>query len=234
MLLVGISKGGFGGGLGMLAVPMMSLTMPPFQAAAILLPLLCLADVIGLWAYRRKWDARNLKFMMPGAVIGIVIGALLVGVLDEHVVRLVIGFIALAFAANWFLGKHGAEPTRPNLWKGSLWAAVSGFTSFLAHAGGPPASIYLLPQRMDKTIFVGTTIVFFAAVNYVKIVPYALLGQFPAGNLLTSLVLGPVAAGGMALGLWLHDKVGVALFYRICYGFLAIVGLKLIVDGLGL
>ncbi|MCH8197312.1 MAG: sulfite exporter TauE/SafE family protein, partial [Proteobacteria bacterium] len=108
---------------------------------------------------------------------------------------------------------------------------VSGFTSFLAHAGGPPVNVYLLPQRMDMTLFVGTKVVFFIIVNFVKLIPYAWLGQLHAGNLATSLVLIPLAPVGVGLGLWLHRRIDNELFYRICYVILFLVGIRLLYDG---
>ena len=131
-----------------------------------------------------------------------------------------------------FGGRGRGVARRPSAWLGALCGALSGFTSTLAHAGSPPAQIYLLPLRLDKTVFVATSVIFFASVNVAKLVPYALLGQFGPTNLGTALVLMPLAALGMALGLWLHHRIDPALFYRLCYGCVALTGLKLIYDGL--
>jgi len=237
VILVGISKAGFGGGLGALAVPMMALSMPGFQAAAILLPILCAMDLIGCWAYRRDWHRRNLGTMVPGAAIGIGIGTLSVGLLDAEAIDLIIGLIAVVFSLRFFLDsitRTMRAATQPRWLAGSFWAAVSGFTSFLAHAGSPPANVYLLPQRMTIRNYVGTTVVFFAAVNYLKLVPYGWLGQFSANNIGTSLVLMPAVPTGMWLGLKLRDRIAPDLFYKICYGFLLVLGAKLTGDGVGL
>ena len=238
MLLVGISKGGFGGGLGMLGVPLMSLLIDPITAAAIMLPVLCVMDLFGLWAYRRVWDARNLVVLAPAALIGILAGSLTFRHLDVDLLRLLIGLLAVGFAAHHYRGvwrrrRGGAAPRarRASLPLGLLAGSASGFTSFVAHAGGPPLSVYLLGQRLDKTVFVGTTVVFFTLVNYVKLVPYALLGQLHAGNLLTALVLLPLAPAGIYLGIWLHRRVSEERFYGVVYLFLALTGLKLIYDG---
>jgi len=235
VLIAGISKGGFGGGLGVLAVPMMALTTSPLTAAAIMLPILCLMDLFGVWAYRRRWDAVNMRIMVPGALVGIAVGAATFRFLDASVIRLIIGCIAVGFALNYWLGAlRGIEkrPRGPDRLRGSFWSAVAGFTSFVAHAGGPPMSVYLLPQRLDRTVFVATTVLFFIVVNYVKLVPYAWLDQFATQNLMTSLVLAPLAPTGIWLGLWLHRRVSERLFYRACYGFLLMAGVKQLWDGL--
>ena len=235
VILVGISKGGFGGGIGSVAVPILSLVMPPLQAAGIMLPILCFMDLFGLWAYRKHWDRRQMRFLAPSMLAGLAVGAALAGLVSDRAIRLIVGSIAILFAADfWFSQRHNHPPARTNVLKGSIWATISGFTSFISLAGGPPLQMYLLPLRMDKTVFVGTTVVFFAISNIAKIPPYAWLGQLAPVNLTTSLILLPIAAGGMILGIWMHDKVNPALFYNVCYLFLAAAGVKLLYDGTGL
>lgn len=233
VLVSAVSKGGFGGGLGILTVPAMSLLVAPQQAAAIMLPLLCFMDLFGLWAYWGQWSGPNMRIMLPGALAGIAIGALTFRYLDVAAIKLLIGLIAVGFTLDhWFRGRKASfAPKRASISRGRFWAAVSGYTSFVAHAGGPPASVYLLPQRLDKTAFVATTVIFFAVVNYVKLVPYAWLGQFERGNLSTSLVLLPLAPLGMWLGIWLHKRVPATLFYRVCYALVFVTGLRLVYDG---
>ena len=232
LLIVGISKSGFGGGLGVVAVPMMSIFMPPAQAAALLLPILCVMDLFAVWHYRRMWDARNLRILLPAAMVGLLVGALTFRYLSEDHVRVLIGVIAVTFAANFFRPSHRITRTEANVVRGSFWGLISGFTSFGVHAGGPPASVYLLPQRLDKSVFVGTTVVFFTIVNFVKLVPYGLLGQLNGDNLLTSLLFSPLAPLGIWLGVVLHKRLNEQLFYTICYAFLFLTGLKLLYDGL--
>lgn len=229
---IGISKGGFGGGLGSLAVPLMALAVPVPQAAAIMLPLLMVMDVIGLWAYRTRWDRENMRIIMPGACLGLYFGYLAFRLLPEAFIRLMIGAIALGFAAQHFR-RHGrpATPSGRSWLKGSFWSAVAGLVSFVANAGGPPLAVYLLPQRLDKTLYVGTTVIFFAVVNALKVLPFWWLGQFTAENLLTAAVLLPLAPLGMWLGIWLHDKVSEAAFYRWVYALMFLTGLKLAWDG---
>ncbi|OUS09666.1 hypothetical protein A9Q90_02720 [Gammaproteobacteria bacterium 54_18_T64] len=231
VLIFAMVKGGFGGGIAIIAVPLMSLAVPPVQAAAILLPLLIVMDGVAVWSFRGQWSKKNIEYTLPGAVLGVIVGALTFSYLSEAAIRLLIGFMCVAFCLNYWLRPGLKVKTEATPVAGSFWGAIAGFTSFGIHAGGPPMSIYLLPQRMDKTLLMGTFAVFFAAVNLVKLVPYTWLGQFDTTNLLTSAVLIPLAPIGVRLGYYLLHKVSEVLVYRICYFFLIIIGLKLLYDG---
>ncbi|MGH8714282.1 MAG: sulfite exporter TauE/SafE family protein [Casimicrobiaceae bacterium] len=233
ILLTGIFKGGLGGGPGGIAVALMSMFIPPADAAGIVLPILCAMDVFGLLAYRGRWSPHHVRVLIPGALLGIVLGSLAFGVVPVEWVRLLIGVIAVAFALNrWFdiAQRLGARPGKPGRITGFVSGAVSGLTSTMAHAGGPPLLVYLLPQRMDKTIFVGTSVVFFAIVNYVKLVPYSLLGQLSPANLGLSLLFAPLAPLGIWLGLHLERRIPEKPFYRLSYAILFATGGKLIYD----
>jgi uncharacterized protein len=235
VLIAGVSKGGFGAGLGLLAVPMMALVLPPLQVAAIMLPILCLMDLVGIWAYWRKWEGRVLFRLTLAATIGIVCGVLTFHLLAPWSIRLLIGVIALGFAANYWIRRlvsDGTPQRRPGPASGWLWGSVSGFTSFTAHAGGPPVNVYLLPLGLPKTQYQATTVALFLLVNYVKLVPYTALGLFTEVNLATSAALFPVAVAGILAGIWLHNRVPTGLFYSACYLFLAMTGVKLVYDGL--
>jgi uncharacterized protein len=211
----------------------MALAVSPAVAAGILLPLLMLMDAIGVWAYRRAFDRRIIQAMLPGALAGIAVASLAFHYLDDDLIRVLLGLIATGFAADYFLRSKGDAPARPHEpRRAAFWGSLAGFTSTVAHSGGPPANIYLLPLKLDKTIFVGSMIVLFTLINAAKVVPYMLLGLFSPTNLWASLVLAPVAALGMLAGIWLHDKVNQVLFYRLCYVFVLLTGLKLIHDGL--
>jgi uncharacterized membrane protein YfcA len=225
ILIVGISKSGFGGGLGVLAVPLMSLIIAPQQAAAILLPLLIVMDWFTIWHYRKNWDKRNLIILLPAAIFGIVLGSLFFKYLTEAHIRIMVGTLAVLFVGNYFIKRQAVKQHAADVPRGLLWGSVAGFTSFGVHAGGPPINIYLLPQQLDKSIFVGTTVLFFTIVNLVKVVPYMLLGQFSTGNLLTSLLLAPLAPIGVWLGVKLHNKVNEKVFYNLCYVFLLVTGI---------
>jgi len=232
VLIVGLSKGGFAGGLGILGVPLMALTVSPLQAAGIMLPILCAMDLIGIWAYRRSFDRTNLLILLPGAAFGIFLGWLTADYADEAFVLILVGGIAVAFALDRWIGRRENQSPRPrNRTKGSLWGAVGGFTSFVAHAGGPPFQVYMLPQKLDKRLYVGTSVFFFWLVNLMKLPPYAALGQLKFGNLETALVLLPLAPIGMLLGIRLLHIIPEKPFYRIAYVLVFLVGCKLLWDG---
>ncbi|MGH8601289.1 MAG: sulfite exporter TauE/SafE family protein [Gammaproteobacteria bacterium] len=231
VLLTGISKGGFGGALGGIAVPLLALQMPPTQAAAIMLPILCMADITGLRRFRGQWDLHNLKIMLPGALAGVLIGTLTFGFLSERLIGLLLGGIAMGFFfLNVLSARSSIAPAAPAIGKGALYSGVAGFTSFVAHAGGPPVMMYLLPQQMDKVRYVATINVFFLLTNAVKLVPYSLLGQFTATNLGASLALAPIVILGVWLGIWLQSRVSQSWFYRIAWLGLLATGVQLVVQ----
>ena len=235
VIIYGISKGGFGGGLGVLAVPLMTLVVSPVQAAAIMLPVLCFMDLFGLWAFKGKWDPVNLKTLIPGALIGLLLGTLLFKYMNGGMIKLILGVVSILFTLDYWTKqwrKLEQLSRKPSYLWGTIAGVVGGFTSFIAHSGAPPVSMYLLPQKMNRTIFVATTILFFTVMNYVKLVPYAWLGLLQTDNLATGLLLLPTAAVGVLSGVWLHNRVSDKVFYHLCYGLLFFIGGKLIYDGL--
>lgn len=232
VIIVGISKGGLGGGLGMLGVPIMALVMSPLQAAAIMLPILCVMDLMALKAYWKGWSKLHLFRLLPAAILGILLGTLSFQYFNDDLIRVLIGLIAVGFTLNhWFKPVRFIQ-RKPGLFSGLFWGGTAGFTSFVAHAGGPPINVYLLPQQLDKSLYQATTVFFFLVVNYVKLIPYAFLGQFNTDNLNISLFMLPVAALGVWLGIIIHHKIPDQLFFRIAYILLFLTGLKLIYDGL--
>ncbi len=235
VLIFGIAKGGFGGSLGVLGVPIMSLVMSPVQAAAILLPILCLMDLLGLAAYRGKWVMADVRVLVPSALVGITIGAVLYGILTVGHVKLIVGVTALLFSLHyWFFDRHRRLDERADAsYAGAVASGMgAGFTSFVAHAGGPPLNMYMLRRNLDRTAYVATTVIFFTAVNYAKLIPYGWLGQLSTDNLVASLVLAPLAPIGIAIGYWLHRRVSDRFFFRFAYALLFLVSLKLISDGI--
>jgi uncharacterized protein len=233
VILTGISKTGFPGLFAGMSVPVLSLVISPVQAAAIMLPLLCVIDLWGLSAYRGIWDKQNLKISIVGATIGIAIGGLMFGVLSDEAVKLLTGGIAVVFGLNNLFGwaRRPRPPTQASWKKGVPWMALSGFTSTIAHAGGPPAFVYLIPQRMERAIYVGTTVWVFSYVNFAKLVPYGLLGQLQGANLWTALALTPLVPLGVWLGKTLQSRVkNDVIFYKICYWAMLIIGVKLLWD----
>lgn len=235
VVMFGIAKGGFGAGLGVLAVPMMAMVISPVQAAAILLPILCVMDLFGLWAYRGKWVLPELRIMLPASLVGIATGTLLFELMSPARLRLLLGIVAITFTLHHWLRailRRSGQQRLFGPFVGIAASALAGFTSFIAHAGGPPVTMYLLRRGIDRTRFQATTVVFFAVVNYVKLVPYAWLGQFDTSNLATSVILAPLAPLGIGAGVWLHKRVTDRLFFRLAYAMLFVVGLKLIYDGI--
>ncbi len=234
VMMFGISKGGFGGGLGAIAVPLMALVVSPVQAAAILLPILCLMDVVAVWIYRRRWVWPELRILVPASLLGISVGTMMFEYMSPAIIRLMLGVVAISFTLNhWFHLTTRGNQERPALPPvvAAIAGATAGFTSFIAHAGGPPLNMYLLRRKLDRTAFVGTTVGFFAIVNYVKLVPYTWLDQLDISNLSTSLVLSPFAPIGVGLGVWLHRRVSDRIFFQFVYTLLFIVGLRLLYDG---
>jgi uncharacterized membrane protein YfcA len=231
VIFLGLSKGGFSG-IGMVSTPLLALVLPPLEAAAILLPIILLQDVMACWVYRRVWDPWNLKVMVPGAAVGVGTAWLLAAFVSEGTVRLVVGLIALGFVAHGFITRHRPAPTlRPHAAHGTFWGALSGFASTLIQIGAPPYYAFVLPQRLQKMIYVGTTCWFFCIVNTMKVAPYFGLGQFSTAGLSTSAVLIPLAIASNFLGIWLVRITPEEIFYRITYGLVFLLGVELTRQG---
>src|SRR4051812_22049615 len=202
VLLLGLGKGGFAG-VGMISTPLLALVLPPLQAAAILLPILIVQDAISIWVYRREWSAWNLKVLLIGSVFGVGIAWWMASFVSDSAVRIAVGLIGIAFVLYTWFGRVPAEPRRPSVASGVFWGGMSGFTSTIAQAGAPPFQVHMLPQKLDKMTFVGTNAIFFALVNWMKVVPYFALGQFSTATLITSAALLPLAIVANFLGIWL-------------------------------
>ncbi|TLF53713.1 sulfite exporter TauE/SafE family protein [Halomonas urmiana] len=229
--LTGVSKGGFAGGFGTLSVPLMALAIGPVEAAGLLLPLLLVMDAFTVKAWWGYHDRTEVRRVLPGLAIGVIVGTLLIGRLDEDGVRLLLGVISLLFAAYMLLKPSAGRPLS------TRWAlpagAGCGFTSFLAHAGAPPLNLYLVPRRLSKQAFIATSAILFAAVNLMKLPPYLWLGEINLTSAGASLMLVPVAWAGVRSGLWLQHRVSERLFYRLVILAMAIVGVQLLVRALG-
>ena len=231
VFVVGLSKGGLGGAFALLGVPILSLVMPPVQAAALLLPLLLIMDGVGLWTWCGAYHRATLVAMLPAAAAGIAIGGLTAAMTSEALVRLIVGIVALAFVARSLLPKrHDTPPssTRRSAW---FWGALAGFTSFVAHAGGPPYQVHTLPLRLDPKVYTGTAVIFFAVVNVVKVVPYALLGQLDGRTLASAAVLLPLAAASVVIGATTVRRMRSEFFYPFMLTTVALVGVRLVFDG---
>jgi uncharacterized membrane protein YfcA len=228
VVLLGISKGGFLG-LGVMSVPLMSLFVPPLQAAAILLPTMLAQDVLTVWTYRREWSAWNLKIMLPSMAVGIAIAALFAASLSAAHVRLAIGLIAGAFVLRHWLGARFERlAPRPSPLTAILFGTIGGFTTMLANAGGPAWQMHLLPQRLDKFTYVGTFAMLFAASDVLKIPAYGALGQLTLENLAIGVLLLPVAVASNYAGIWMVRKTPAEMFFRIAYFLMFAISVELI------
>jgi uncharacterized membrane protein YfcA len=229
--LSGISKGGLGGGAGGVAAPMLAMVIAPAQGAAIMLPVLCVMDLAGIQAYLGRWDRRIMRIILPAGLLGCLVGTFTFRELNDNWIRILLGGIALGFFA-YNLAQRVGPQRKPSDAEGWFWATLAGFTSFVSHSGSPPLLVYMLPQKLDKTVFASTLLVFFAAMNYAKIVPYWWLGLLDFRNLATSLLLIPVGIAGTYLGVWLQTRINALWFYRIVHALLFFTGAKLLYDGI--
>ncbi|MES2055611.1 MAG: sulfite exporter TauE/SafE family protein [Pseudomonadota bacterium] len=234
VILLGLSKGGFAG-MGALSLPIMALAISPVRAAAILLPILIVQDVVSLWAFRKSWDGYVLAWMLPGAAIGICLGYLFAAQVSADAVLGLVGAISLLFGGYRLWVERGGTlraSSRSPGWVGMLCGVASGFTSQIAHAGQPPFQVWVLPRRFDRDVLIGTTAIFFAAVNWAKVPAYWALGQFSHDNLVVAGLLLPVAIASTLAGVWLVRRVAPDRFYSAIYALMMLVGVKLIWDAL--
>lgn len=232
VLLYGIAKGGFAAPLAILGVPLMALVISPIQAAAILLPILCIQDAISVYNYRSSYHLKNLKILVPAAMVGIIAGFFWFKFLSDDYIRIFLGCMAIMFVLNFWLDSNKEKKKDVSIKRGAFWGSISGFTSFGIHAGGLPYSIYMLPQNLDHRIYVGTSAFFFAIVNIVKLFPYYYLDQLQQGNLLTAIMLLPFAPLGFFIGYYLTQRIDPKSFYAITYFCLMIIGIKLLYEGI--
>jgi uncharacterized membrane protein YfcA len=234
VILLGLSKGGFRG-IGLLALPIVSLVISPIRAAAILLPILIVQDTVAVWAYRRAWDGRNLLILLPSAAVGVAVGYLLAEYVSDAGVALAVGLLSIGFALRQLLAEARAtfSPVgKPaGVVSGWFWGILTGFTSMIGSAGGPTFQVYLTPQRLPRDVFVGTGCIFFAVLNWIKIVPFTALGQITGENLTTSFALFPLAIASTWAGVLLVRRVSGERFYTMINVLLILVGLKLTWDG---
>ena len=231
VILVGLAKGGFGGAISMLGVPLMALAISPVTAAGIMLPILIVMDVVALLAWRGTYDRAVLRLILPASVVGVGLGFLTAASISANGIRFLVGLLCILFAAHWFLAaRHRTLPKAPDRVRGFFWGIVSGFTSFATHAGGPPFQVYVMPLRLEPAVYAGTTVIFFAVTNFLKIVPFFLLGQLSTGNLTTSALLMPLAPLATLAGAWLVRRTDREQFYVVTTALLVPVGLKLLYD----
>ncbi len=228
--LVGSSKGGLPA-VGMLAVPVLSLSMSPVLAAGLLLPIFVVSDVAGLWLYRRDYSAANVRILVPAGIAGVLVGWLTASWVSDRAITLLIALVGLGFCLNLWVRKNRDAPALPpQRVKGWLWGTVAGFTSFISHAGAPPFQVYMLPQQLPKAEFAGTATIVFAVINAAKIIPYQNLRPYSADGLSYAAALVPFALAGAVAGAYLTRRVPQRWFYLLVQVSLFGVSLKLLVD----
>lgn len=230
VIITGIAKAGFGGGVGIAATPLMILVAGPREALGIMLPILCVCDWFSLYHYRNTFDRKNIVQLVPGVVAGIALASFFLGKVDEAHLKFWIGVVCLAFVGyqlgkSWILYEMGDY--RPETWHGWLFGAGVGVTSTLAHAAGPVATMYILPQNLGRRLFVGTTVVLFTIVNAVKLIPYFYLDLINLDRMSVSLVLLPLVPIGTTLGVWMNKRLNEHVFNGVIYVLLVLVGLNL-------
>jgi uncharacterized membrane protein YfcA len=233
VVALGLSKGGFAG-VGQMATPMLALVMPPLEAAAIMLPIMIVQDATAVWVYRKDWSGRILAIVIPGAIIGVGCGWLLAAHISDAAVRVFTGAATIAFVLYTWIGptRVAKDVGSASVPAGVFWGAVSGFTSTIAQAGGPPYQMYVLPQKLPKMTFVGTTAIVFATLNWLKVIPYFALGQFSTKGLGTSLALLPLAIATNLLGFWLVRVTPQEIFYKITMLLMFLISIELVRSGM--
>lgn len=213
----GIAKAGFGGGVGMVATPLLALTVPVTTAAGLMLPILMACDVFAVRFYRGCFDRRNFKLLLPGAFIGVGTGAFFFDHFhdEQRVLQVGMGILALAFVlvqAMHALLLKALKKRTPSPAEGVFMGALSGFTSTLAHAGGPPVNIFLLAQKLPRD----------------QLVPYCGLGLLRTDILATAVVLSPLCYVGVRLGIFLNRRFTKLWFDRTVYALLFLTGVQLV------
>ena len=230
-LLVGLAKGGLPT-IGMVAVPVLSLVMSPVKAAVMLLPIYVISDMVSVWLYRKHFSMPNLKILVPASILGVFIGWLTASMTSDTAVKLLIGVIGIAFCLNIWLRRTPQAIQGVDLKKGVFWGVITGFTSFICHAGAPPFQMYVLPQRLPKVEFAGTATMLFTIVNLAKVLPYQQLNPYTSADLIQAMWLIPSALIGTFAGAYLTRRIADIWFLRfVQFGSFAI-SVKLIVDAL--
>lgn len=235
VLLAGLGKGGMGDIGAFLATPLVAIAAGPAGAIGFMLPLLMVMDIGAVRAYWGRWDGPSVRLLLLSALPGVALGALFYRLTDPALLGLALGLMALAFLLWKALLALGLLRLGRQFGPGVAVAAgvAAGFTSFVAHAGGPPVSVYLLGRGLSKTAYQATAVAVFWGINLAKAVPYAFLGIFTADSLTASAALLPVALLGVWLGIKAHGRIPERLFFGATYLTLGAAALKLIADGIG-
>ena len=230
--LIGLSKGGLPA-VAMLSVPIMSLTMSPSKAAALLLPIYILSDMVSVWLYRKEFSMENVKTLIPAGILGVLIGWATAAIVSDRMVSLLIGVMGITFCLyTWTKKKSTLPPKAPNLPKGLFWGTLAGFTSFVSHAGAPPFQVYILPQQLPKMVFAGTGTIVFTVINLAKVIPYSTLYPYTTSTLKVAACLLPIAVVGTVVGKFLIERLSEKWFFLAVQIALFLISIRLITSAL--
>lgn len=228
--MIGLSKGGLGGMLGALAVPLMALVMPPKDAVGFVLPMLMFADIFAVSFHWKRWDKRLIILLLPGAIAGVTIGTLFITNAPTELLKFILGFIVLLFAVYKILEgriQRNMHYSGQN-WHGIVAGTIAGFSSALAHTGGPPVSMYLILQDVTPRIFIATSALFFMILNWIK-VPYYWYAQLFIFDELSQIIrILPLIPFGVLIGRLMSERISKPLFDKIIITLLGLAGLMLI------
>ena len=224
ILLIGVSKGGLGGAAGGAATPLMALVMPPELAIGLLLPMLMITDVFAVAAHWGKWEKKLLIYLVPASLIGITLGTALITSISSDALKTGLAIFVIFFVVYKLFEKRiqAALTYEPRNWHGGVAGAVAGFTSTLAHTGGPPISIYLLLQNIPPRTFIATSAVYFAIINWLKVPYYVYAGILHPQQLIEIAWLLPLIPVGVLLGRWLSVRINKATFDQVILVLLAV------------
>ena len=229
IIIFGIAKSGLGGSIALISIPLMTVVMPLTEALAIILPILILSDFTAIYKFRKEFDLDTLKLIVPFAAIGIFIGSITFSYFSEDLLKFIVGLMGFLFSSHYFLfKKNKIIPAKKSFLKGSVCSTVAGFTSFCVHAGGTPTSIYFLPLRLKKEIYVGTRVIFFTFVNLIKFPIYIHLSMVTLESFKQSLMLFPLSVVGILIGYQILKHVKESLFYNIIYILILITSSNLV------
>lgn len=231
IIIFGIAKSGLGGSIALISIPLMTVVMPLGQALAVILPILILSDFIAAYRFRKEFDLGTLKLIVPFSAIGIFIGSITFSYFSEDLLKFIIGLMGFLFSAHYFfIKKNKTVPIKKSFFKGGICSIIAGFTSFSVHAGGTPTSVYLLPLRFKKEIYVGTRVIFFTFVNLIKFPFYIYLSLINFESFKQSMTLFPLSVVGILIGYQILKHIEENLFYNIIYILILISSAKLIIS----
>ena len=231
--IVGLSKGGLGGALGSLVTPLFALVMPAQLAVGMGLPLLIVGDAFAVYAHWKRWDSRLIIALLPGSILGVILGSLLFSRISSIDLQHALGILALLYVAWKVWQRRNRQPPgesrKPEGWQPHVFGAGAGFASALANAGGPLITIYLLSLRLLPAAFVGTSALYFALINASKIPAYVSAHILTLDGIKVVAWAMPLVPFGVWSGVLLDRHIDMPTFEAIILIFLAVTGVALLV-----